>query len=577
MTVLEEPARPAALGVSMRAHLPAGPRRELLLLALGSTLLAVAMSWPLVLHPGHRIAQDLGDPIRTAWQLAWTGHALLHHPLHLWQSNSFWPLGNSLAFSDSLLGYAPAGLIGHGEVAALARYNLLFVLAYALAFAGAYLLGRELGLRPLAAAVVGMAFAYAPFRSTMNGHLHVISSGGIPLSLFLLLRGYRRAHPGVAFAGWMVAAWQLSLGFTLGLQLAYLLAVLGVIVAAVWWRRGHPAPSRALVTATVAGLALFAVVGVYQARPYLEVSRAHAAARRSIDQVRHYSAPPKAFLAATRQNRIWSGATARVRNSLSSPDESSLFPGVAIVILALLGVTSGVYTRGLRVGLGVGVLVCAVLSLGLGIAGGRFSYRLLFDYAPGWDGVRTPGRIVTLTSLGLALLAGAGAQRVVRALRGRELALAAGVALPLVVLAEGSWTLWKPRVPPVPKAQIGLRSPQLHLPIHPSNDRLYQLWSVQGFPKIFNGVSTFDLPTQDRVRRMMRLFPSRRSISELRALGIRTVVLHTDLDRVPLPPPETTAREPADPRQAAAKPVAGFGVKVKRAPGVVIYEIRRKP
>ena len=445
MTVLEEPARPAALGVSMRAHPPAGPRRELLLLALGSTLLAVAMSWPLVLHPGHRIAQDLGDPIRTAWQLAWTGHALLHHPLHLWQSNSFWPLGNSLAFSDSLLGYAPAGLIGHGEVAALARYNLLFVLAYALAFAGAYLLGRELGLRPLAAAVVGMAFAYAPFRSTMNGHLHVISSGGIPLSLFLLLRGYRRGRPGVAFAGWVVAAWQLSLGFTLGLQLAYLLAVLGVIVAGVWWRRGHPAPSRALATATVAGLALFAVVGVYQARPYLEVSRAHAAARRSIDQVRHYSAPPKAFLAATRQNRVWSGATARVRNSLSSPDESSLFPGVAIVILALLGVTSAVYARGLRVGLGIGVLVCAVLSLGLGIAGGRFSYRLLFDYAPGWDGVRTPGRIVTLTSLGLALLAGgggpacrAGAARARARARGRRGAAARGARGGLVDALEAA-------------------------------------------------------------------------------------------------------------------------------------------
>ena len=32
----------------------------------------------------------------------------------------------------------------------------------------------------------------------------------------------------------------------------------------------------------------------------------------------------------------------------------------------------------------------------------------LSTYAPGWDGVRAPGRINTLTSLGLALLAGAG-------------------------------------------------------------------------------------------------------------------------------------------------------------------------
>src|SRR4029077_10389604 len=65
------------------------------------------------------------------------------------------------------------------------------------------------------------------------------SSGGIPLSLFLLLRGYRRSSQGLVIAGWLVAAWQVSLGFTLGLQFAYLLAVLALI-AVVWWWRTRP-------------------------------------------------------------------------------------------------------------------------------------------------------------------------------------------------------------------------------------------------------------------------------------------------------------------------------------------------
>jgi hypothetical protein len=577
MKTLEEPARPATPAV---AHAPtqsdAGPSgaRELLLVVLAGALLAVLITWPLVLHPGHRIAQDLGDPVRTAWQIAWTGHALLHHPTHLWQSNAFYPFSNTLAFSDSLLGYAPAGLVGHGEVAALVRYNLLFLFAYALAFVGAYLLGRELRLKPWAAAVVGVAFAYAPFRSTMNGHLHVISSGGIPLTLFLLLRGYRNGRRGMVFAGWAVAAWQFSLGFTLGLQLAYLLAVLALVALVIWWRRGRPSLPRALITPTVAGLVLCAAVGVFQARPYLKVSDDFSSAQRSIGQVQSYSASPKAFLAATPQNRIWSGATKSIRNSLSSPNETALFPGLAILALAVAGVTAGaVYSRGLRIGLGVGVLVCAVLSLGFGFLGGRVSYRLLYDYAPGWDGVRTPGRIVTLTSLGLALLAGAGAQRAVDALRSRgRLALAAAVALPVVVFAEGSWTLWKPHVPSAPAAQLGLRGPQLHLPMHPSNDRLYQFWSVDGFPKIYNGVSTFDIPSQDKLRRSMRLFPNRHTIQEAEKLGIRTILLHTDLGKVPLPPPQTIKREPADARAAAAKPVpAGLGVRVRREPGLVIY------
>ncbi len=61
---------------------------------------------------------------------------------------------------------------------------------------------------------------------TEAGHLHVISSGGLALALFLLLRGYRRGSRGLVLAGWLVSAWQISLGFTLGLQYAYLLLVL---------------------------------------------------------------------------------------------------------------------------------------------------------------------------------------------------------------------------------------------------------------------------------------------------------------------------------------------------------------
>ena len=108
---------------------------ELAALAVGAIAIAIAMSFPLVLHLGTDIPQDLGDPVRTAWQVAWEGHALATQPLHLFSSNAFYPLGDSLAFSDSLLGYAPVALIGSGAKAALVRYDLLYLFAYALAFA----------------------------------------------------------------------------------------------------------------------------------------------------------------------------------------------------------------------------------------------------------------------------------------------------------------------------------------------------------------------------------------------------------------------------------------------------------
>jgi hypothetical protein len=130
----------------------------------------------------------------------------------------FWPLPDSPAFSDALVGYAPAGLVGHGVHAAIARYDLLFLFAYALCFAGAYLLARKLSANKAGAVVAGAAFAYAPWRLEQEGHLHIISSGAIPLALFLLLRGYRRSSARTILAGWVVATWQFSLGFSLGLR-----------------------------------------------------------------------------------------------------------------------------------------------------------------------------------------------------------------------------------------------------------------------------------------------------------------------------------------------------------------------
>ncbi len=44
----------------------------------------------------------------------------------------------------------------------------------------------------------------------------------------------------------------------------------------------------------------------------------------------------------------------------------------------------------------------------MGLTGAGYPYRLLYDYAPGWNGVRVPGRIFTLATLFYALLAGAG-------------------------------------------------------------------------------------------------------------------------------------------------------------------------
>ncbi|HEX2418732.1 MAG TPA: hypothetical protein VHJ83_11525, partial [Micromonosporaceae bacterium] len=195
--------------------------------------LAALMTWPTLREPTRTIPQDIYDPLLQAWQVAWAGHALLTDPVNLWNGNAFHPEKDSYAFSDSLLGYAPLGLLGSGPEAAVLRYNVLFVLLHALAFLGGYALVRQLGARWPGAAVAGAAFAYAPWRLSQAGHMHVLSTGGIALALAMLARGHgwslthgyrpKRVKAGWAAAGWLFAGWQVTLGFGIGLPFVYVL------------------------------------------------------------------------------------------------------------------------------------------------------------------------------------------------------------------------------------------------------------------------------------------------------------------------------------------------------------------
>lgn len=536
--------------------------------AFAGVALAVAMSWPLVLHLGSDVGKDLGDPLLQAWQVAWIGHALLHAPLDLWQANTFWPYDDTLAFSDVLVGYAPAGLMAQASPhAALVTYNILFLAAYCLAFLGAYLLAREIGIGWIGAAAAGAAFAYAPWKLSQNGHLHVISSGGIPLALFLLLRGYRRVSPPTVLCGWLVVAWQMTLGFTLGLQLAYLLAVLAAIALVALISRNLPRPDRRTVAATALGLSVFVAATVFMARPHLRVVDAHPEARKTVKQVVDFSPPRTSFLAAPVESWLWSDPTRRVRETFGAYDEMVLFPGVAISVLALLGVLGSVLSRRLRIGLVVGVAACALLSLGLREGGGLdvlAPYQLLFDFAPGWDGVRTPGRINTLTSLGLALLAGAGVCVLIRAAQARHAvaATALGALLVAAILIEGLGPLAHPRVPPPPVAVPLEAAPQLHLPAGFGDDLVYSYWSTAGFPKTVNGAGGFDPIPYDRLRATVGGFPDARSVTALHALGVRSVLLHPERA-------QGTSWESAESRS-----IAGLALTRHDVDGVVVFRLR---
>jgi len=543
-------------------------RTELALLAVGALVLSLVASWPLILHLGDSLPDlGFGDPYLFSWQMAWDAHALVTAPLEILDTNTFWPLSGDLVFQDAFHGFSPLALIGEGTAAAVIRYNFVYLFAGTLAFIGAYLLAREIGLGPIGAVAAGIAFAYAPWRIDQHTHIHVISSGGVPLTLFLLLRGYRARRAGLVLAGWVVATWQMSLGFTLGIQFAYLLLAIGIVCIVWWLKAGRPQVAAPLIRATAVGIVLFAGWTIWQALPYLQLQDRLPEARRTTEELGFYSPGLGGFGAASENNLLWGEVTEPVREKLRWPTEQTLFPGVATIVLVALGARFAGLPKRLRSLLVGSLLVTGFLALGFGTSASTAVYEVLYEIAPGWDAIRTPGRLMTLATVASSLLAGAGLQRLWDARgghsgRSRPLATGALIALTAVLWFEGLGTTPLSTPPPVPEAQQLARPPILHLPTNGIHDRVYTFWSTEGFPEIVNGVGVLDLRHTRELRASVRGFPDGSSVAMLRELGARTVIVH--LDRL---------EDPDAWLQAATERARDLGLDERIVGRSIVYEL----
>ncbi|MEU7908608.1 hypothetical protein [Actinoplanes sp. NPDC049118] len=556
-------------------RLRAVTRHEWVAACVSAPLLAVAMIWLLppyalwvmsagsvplsAADPAHTIIGDGGDPSGQAWLIAWNGHALRHGLGGLWDTNAFYPETYGLAFTDSLLGYAPAGLIGSGPAAAVLRYNIVFVLAFALAYLGGYALVRQLGADRIGAAVAGAVFAYAPWRYGHDGHLNILSSGGIALAVAMLARGHgwslthgyrpRRTRPGWALAGWLVAAWQITLGFGIGLPFAYLLAAACLAAATGWLITGRPALDRRLILADVAGGLAFAAVTGYLAQVYLRVRELHPETPRSWEYVALFSPTWRGLLAAPRPSLPWGAWHEPARAAMgNAANEKVLLCGFVLYALAAAGLFASIWTVRQRVLLGAAIVAGVLLALG---TNGPL-YQYLFLYLPGFDGARTPGRLILWPTLLLGVLA-AGlithlsrrAAALTRPEHARTAARVVAVPLLVAVLFEGMPKLDHVVVPAAPAALAAAPAPLIVLPSDEGIDLNIALWSTAGFPTTVNGAASINTPGHQAIRDLMQTFPSAPSLDRLRELGVRSVVVIRD--RVVGTPFEAVLRAPPAP------------------------------
>jgi hypothetical protein len=577
-------ASPAAKNAAFRdraARLRRVIGHEWTIAALAALLLSLILNRGALADPAHTLPQDIWDPSLVSYLIAWDGHALLHNLSSIWQLNAFYPASYGLAYTDSLLGYAPFAVVGTGPEAAVFRYNALYILAEALVLFGGYALARQLGLGRVGSSLVGIALAVAPWRLAQAGHLQILSTGGMFLALAMLARGHgvrwRRGsdtqalphRPGWVIAGWLVATWQLSIGFGVGLPFSYVLLACFIGGVGVWAYRRRPLPSWRLLAADGAGGLMFGGAAVLLAQPYLKVLELYPYTRRDAAWVALYSPALSGLFTAPAESLIWGETHATARAELSIPGEMTLLPGFLLYAIAAAGLVFSVWPLLVRLALGGGAIAFIIFSLGTeGPADGHAGYLMLLNL-PGFEGLRTPGRLMLWATLLLALLAAGavcalgGLVRETAAWRGLErpsLVARAAVVLPVVlVLLEGLGTTAHVPVPPAPPTLSTVAAPYLVLPTHELWDMNVMLWSTDRFADMVNGGSGVVPSEQDQVRRAVARFPDAQSVAYLRGIGVRTVVVLPD-------------RAYGTPLQdAATLPINGLGLTREVHPDAVVF------
>ncbi len=294
-------------------------------------VLTVALTWPLILHPGGQVPSDLGDPLLNTWLMAWNARVL---PLtgKWWNAPQFFPAGGAMAFSEHLLGLSwittPVIWLSGNP---LLGYNAAFFLSFPLCALSAYFLTYSIARRHDCAFVAGLAFGFAPYRMSQFSHVQVLTVYWMPLALAGLHR-YFQGHSQDRGYRWLVlfaGAWFMQ-ALACGYYLFYLSVLIGLWL--LWFPAGRErwrASARVVLAWALAAVLLVPVL-----YGYWTFQRAYGL-RRGPDEILSFSADVASVLRASDNIRLWGWL-----NVVDRP-ESALFPGLTPVLLIILGLAIG--------------------------------------------------------------------------------------------------------------------------------------------------------------------------------------------------------------------------------------------
>jgi hypothetical protein len=316
-------------------------------------LFTLVLTHPLLFNLTTAVPNDIGDPLLNTWILAWDSYALLTDPLNLFNANIFYPLPNTLAYSEHMFSTAllalPLQFISAEPVVA---YNLTLLLTFPLAAFGMYLLALRLTRQRTAALIAGLIFAFTPYRFAAIAHLQLLTFQWLPFVLLFIDKLLDQKKPprpllptprlaSLLLASTIFLLLQLLASWYLAL---YTFLILGIyLLTALFTRR--------LTWTNFFHFSFLFLISFFLilpfAWPYLSLLDDLRTAR-PLSLALSLAAAPTDFIAAAPFNRFFGPLTESFRTRPRFSEENTLFVGCVTPLLALMSVLAIVSFLALR-------------------------------------------------------------------------------------------------------------------------------------------------------------------------------------------------------------------------------------
>ena len=528
------------------------------------TVITLFVTYPLIANIENNLA--IGDPSLNAWILAWDVHSILTGLLHLFDANAFYPfIDNSLAFSEHLIANIfialPIIAITNNPVLS---YNVIFILSFILSGFGMFLLVDYYLDDKYSAFLAGIVFAFCTYRFSHLGHLQLLTAQWMPFSLlyldkFLHKNTYKNLCSFfVFFVLQVLSSWYYAfyIAIASGLYFVYLSISDLSVRHNIFHSSDFKLKSVLLVILCLITILPFTL-------PYIQVQHEYGFTR-SMDEVEFNSADVKDYFLTTPDNILY-GKLSQSYQEERNWGEHSLFPGLSVVFLSIIGMFSiskkksldslnshiiynGKTTQNFYILL---AFFAFILTLGstLHFFGNNIDlhlpYYYLYKYLPGFDSMRVPSRLDILVMLSLSVLAGYGLSKLLASKKENSKTVITLLFVMLVILESyvpigAAITPAGDKIPEVYKWLSNEPGDFAIVELPTGNvvennlyyDTKYMYYSTYHWKKLVNGYSGFFPSKYLEILKELQTFPSNESIYILQNLGVKYIIVHSgDIDQ----------------------------------------------